>query len=300
MNHAASQHLSMHTNAQGPWKSLFLAVLVHLSLFAFLWIGISWQNQHPVAVEAEVWDMTTRQAAPLPLPQTEPEPEPEAVKPEPVKVREPEPVPQVDPEIALRQEKKRKQELAHQEELKREQERKEKLAEEKRKEEKLAKEKADKLAKDKAEKLEKEQQLAKEKAEKAKQIAKEKAAADKVFKENMARLTAQAGTGGTGTAEKSTGNNRGDPGYAAKVAAKVRSNTSYTGLDSGSDNPKVEYRIELLPDGSLRGAIRKLKSSGNLAFDEAVARGILASAPFPRDKSGVVPPSLDLTYRMKE
>ena len=78
MNHAASQHLSMHTNAQGPWKSLFLAVLVHLSLFAFLWIGISWQNQHPIAVEAEVWDMTTRQAAPLPVPQTEPEPEPAA------------------------------------------------------------------------------------------------------------------------------------------------------------------------------------------------------------------------------
>lgn len=300
MNVAAPTQPYSQPQQSGQWKSLSLAVLVHALLFTFLWVGISWQNQHPTAVEAEVWDMTTRQAAPEPVPQTEPEPEPEPVKPEPVKVREPEPVPQVDPEIALRQEKKRKQELARQEELKREQERKEKLAEEKRKEEKLAKEKADKLAKEKAEKLEKEKQLAKDKAEKDKQIAKEKAAADKVFKENMARLTAQAGTGGSGTAEKSTGNNRGDPGYAAKVAAKVRSNTNYSALDSGSDNPAVEYRIELLPDGSLRGAIRKLKSSGNPAFDEAVARGIERSAPFPRDKNGTVPSSLDLIYRMKE
>ncbi len=300
MNLAAPQQPSFSSNQTGQWKSLTLALLVHLALFAFLWVGISWQSKHADFEEVEVWDLTTRQAAPEPVPQTQPEPEPEAPKPEPVKVREPEPVPQVDPEIALRQEKKRKQELARQEELKREQERKEKLAEEKRKDEKLAQEKADKLAKEKAEKLEKEKQLAKDKAEKDKQIAKEKAAADKLFKENMARLTAQAGTGGTGSAEKSTGNNRGDPSYAAKVAAKVRSNTNYTALDSGSDNPAVEYRIELLPDGSLRGAIRKLKSSGNPSFDEAVARGIERSAPFPRDKNGTVPGSLDLIYRMKE
>jgi hypothetical protein len=31
------------------------------------------------------------------------------------------------------------------------------------------------------------------------------------------------GSGGTGTAAKSTGNNRGDPSYMAKIAAKVRS-----------------------------------------------------------------------------
>lgn len=65
-------------------------------------------------------------------------------------------------------------------------------------------------------------------------------------------------------------------------------------------NPTVEYRIELIPDGSLRGAIKKLKSSGNLAFDDAVAKGIEKSAPFPKDKNGQVPGTLDFAYKMKE
>ena len=48
------------------WPAIGLAVGVHALLLAFLWIGISWQNNAPVAVEAEIWDVTTQTAAPPP------------------------------------------------------------------------------------------------------------------------------------------------------------------------------------------------------------------------------------------
>ena len=250
------------------WQSLLLAGLVHLALLAFLVIGVQWQSSETIAVEAEVWDLTTREAAPLPT-------EPELPKEDPQPIVEPpkeieKPIEQEDPEIAIAQEKKRK---------------------------KLEKEKQDALKKAELE-------LAKKKeAEDKKRIAKEKAAQDKIFEENMRRLNGQvvkSGSGGLGDALKSTGNNRGDPSYNAKVAAKIKANTIYIVSDNSSSNPTVEFVIQLFPDGSLRGPIKKTKSSGVLAFDEAVAKAIEKSQPFPRDKSGEVPGSLNLVHRMKD
>ncbi|MDE2430700.1 MAG: cell envelope integrity protein TolA [Burkholderiales bacterium] len=306
MNEVSSHSVpGPHRHQSGQWRSVALAALVHILLLSFLWFGIRWQNKPATAVEAEVWDMTTREAAPKPMPvpvEEPPVPEPVKEKPAPVPVPVQPEIQKEDPEIALAQEKKRKlaekkKEEEHQRQLaeeKRQAELKEKLAEQKRKEEKLAQEEADKK------KLQEKEKLAKE------QKAKEKLASEKLHKENMLRLAAQAGnpvntgSGGNGSAAKSTGNNRGDASYIAKIAAKVRSNTVFSVVDGVAGNPTVEYRFELLPDGSLRGAIRKLKSSGNLAFDDAVAKGIEKSSPFPRDKTGQVPASLELVYRMKE
>ncbi|MBC3874626.1 cell envelope integrity protein TolA [Undibacterium sp. LX15W] len=255
------------------WQSIALAALVHLLLLAFLVIGVQWQSSETTAVEAEVWDMTTREAAPLP------EPVPEEVKPviEPIveKPREIEKPIEEDPEIAIAQEKKRKQiEKDKQEELK------------------------------KAELKKAELELAKKKElEEKKRVAKEKAAQDKIFEENMRRLNGQvvkSGSGGLGDALKSTGNNRGDPSYNAKVAAKIKANTIYVVNDTSSNNPTVEFVIQLFPDGSLKGPIKKTKSSGVPAFDEAVEKAIEKSQPFPRDKSGEVPGSLNLVHRMKD
>ena len=255
------------------WQSLLLAGLVHLALLAFLVIGVQWQSSETVAVEVDVWDMTTREAAPLPI-------EPELPKEDPQPIVEPpkeieKPVEQEDPEIAIAQEKKRK---------------------------KLEKEKQDELKKLELKKAELE--LAKKKeAEDKKRIAKEKAAQDKIFEENMRRLDGQvvkSGSGGFGDALKSTGINRGDPSYNAKVAAKIKSNTIYVVSDNSSSNPTVEFVIQLFPDGSLKGPIKKTKSSGILAFDDAVAKAIEKSQPFPRDKSGEVPGSLNLVHRMKD
>ncbi len=259
-----------------------LAAMVHGLLLAFLWVGVRWQSQQTTAVEAEVWDMTTRQAAPKPIPVeiSQPEPEKEVVKILPKEE------PLEDPEIALMQEKKRK------------------LMEKKKQEElnKLGREKELK-AELKKEKLAEQKKKTDETDAKKKLLTKEQFVRDKVFAENMRRLAGQAGntgSGGTGDAAKSTGNNRGDASYAARIAAKVRSNTVFNASDTSSNNPTVEYRIDLLPDGSLRGAIRKLKSSGVPAFDDAVEKAIEKSLPFPRDKSGEVPASIVYVHKMKE
>ncbi|WP_422964735.1 cell envelope integrity protein TolA [Undibacterium sp. TJN25] len=287
--------------------AIALALLMHALLFTFLWFGVQWQNQESTAVEAEVWDMQTREVAPKPVPQEE-------VIPEPVKVQPPPPAvipdePKADPEIALEQERKRKLAEKKKEEeklkLEREQarvqaERDDELRKQKEKEKeklKLAedKKKADKLAAEDADK--------KKQDELKKKQASDQVARDKVFAENMRRLNGQAattGSGGNGDAPRSTGNNRGDPSYAAKVIAKIRSNSSYNSSDNSGNNPTVEYRIDLLPDGTLRGAIRKLKSSGLPGFDEAVERAIDKSQPFPKNNSGVVPDSMIVVYKLKE
>jgi colicin import membrane protein len=67
------------------WPAIALAAAVHAGLLAFLYIGVSWQNTAPVAVEAEVWDMKTQAAAPPPPPP------PEVVEPEPVPTPAPAP-----------------------------------------------------------------------------------------------------------------------------------------------------------------------------------------------------------------
>lgn len=262
------------------WGSLGLAALMHVALFAFLWFGVQWQSKQTNYEEVEVWDLTSRQAAPLPTPEV-PQVEPEKV--EPPKPIEPE-VEKEDPEIALELERKR-------------------LAAEKRRiadEELERKKEKEKIA---AEKLKKEKQEKQEKEDEKKRIAKEKALRDKMFEDDKKRLEAQAtkvGSGGVGDALKSTGNNRGDPSYLAKIGAKVKSNTIFSVTDTSSNNPTVEFIINLFPDGSLRGPLKKTKSSGNPAFDDAVEKAIEKSVPFPRDKSGEVPASLVYVHKMKE
>lgn len=282
---AASSNARSRIYGETSWSSLTLAALMHLVLFAFLWFGIQWQSKQTNYEEVEVWDLTSRQAAPLPTPE-EPQEEPEKV--EPPKVVQPE-VEKEDPEIALELERKRlaaeKKRIAD-EEAKRE---KEKEREKEREKEKLA-----------AEKLKKEKQ---EKEDEKKRLAKEKAQRDKMFEEDMKRLNNQAtktGSGGVGDALKSTGNNRGDPSYLAKIGAKVKSNTVFSVTDTSANNPTVEFIINLFPDGSLRGPLKKTKSSGNTAFDDAVEKAIEKSVPFPRDKTGEVPSSLVYVHKMKE
>lgn len=283
----------------GRGRAIVFAALVHAALFAFLWIGVRWQSETPVTIEAEVWSPEVREAAPLPepvkAPAKVPEPVPQPVIKEPPKPKVEEP-PVAKPDIALEQEKKRK---AEQEKKRLEEER---LAKEK--EKKRLEEEKEKLAK-----LEEAKRLEKEKAEKAKKEAAEKKRkqeeADakllaKLREEDMKRITGGVtGTGGTGDAPKSQGG-RASAGYGAKIAAKIKSNTIYVVPESLAGNPPVEYLIDLLPDGSVRD-VRKMKSSGIPGFDEAVARAIDKSAPFPKDeKTGTVPSSVTISHKPKD
>src|SRR3569833_1137163 len=97
----------------GRWRALALAAAMHAALFAFLWFGVRWQNETPVAGEAEVWSPQAQEAAPQPQPQPQPQPEPEKkveTKPVPQAVAKPEPIekPVNNPDIALEQEKKKR------------------------------------------------------------------------------------------------------------------------------------------------------------------------------------------------
>ena len=276
----------------GLGRALTLAALVHAALFVFLWIGVQWQSDTPATIEAEVWNPIPREAAPLPEPVKVPEPQPQPVVKEPPKPKVEEPPPVVKPDIALEQEKKRK---ALEEKKRREEEQqreKEKLAKEKKRleEEKLAKLKLEKEKADKAKK---------EAAEKARK--QEEAMLTKLRDEEMRRMAGGVtGTGGTGDAPKAQGG-RASAEYGAKVAARIRSHTVFNVPVDLVGNPPVEYVVELLPDGTLRSAPRKLKPSGVPGFDEAVLRAIDKSQPFPRDdKSGAVPSKITISHKPKD
>lgn len=256
----------------GQHAALILAGVMHGLLFLFLWFGIHWQSKTPVGVDAEIWDVKTRDAAPEPVATTPPPPPTPEVKPEPPRPS-PEEVQQAhDAEIALERAKEKK--IA---------EEKEKQAEQKREEEKQAKEQA---------RLEK----AKIAAEK-----KEQAKLDKLRDDTMKRMLGNvAGNGTNGDAVKSTGNNRVDAGYGGKIAAKIKSNLVYVSSGNEAGNPSAEFRIDLLPDGELRGLPKLTKSSGYPVFDEAVAKAIQKSQPFPADKNGVVPSTFTSTHYLKD
>ena len=314
-----------------------MSLLVHSILLAFLWIGVSWQSVTPVAVEAEIWNISPQEAAPPPPPEpvtpqpaVEPKPSPPPVKkltPKPVVEPKPVPTPKaaaepkqpkiktIDPDIALEKEKRRKQEQQDKELA--EQLSKEKLAEEKAQKEaelerkKLAEEKAQreadlerkKLAEEKAHR---EAELERKKRAEEQRIKQEQLAAAKRaqrFDEELKRLNNQANTaastGTTGNAEKSQGS-KGDDGYGRRVAALIKSNTVLPALHDISTNPPVIFEFQLLPDGSPR-EITLVKSSGIGAFDEAVKRAIEKTLFPPDPASGKVPSDrITIRHRPKD
>jgi colicin import membrane protein len=294
--------------AGGPYKvprqhdgmrSVLMAVAMHLGLLLFLWVGIRWQNNEPVAVEAEVWDLKVQSAAP-PAPPAPPAPEEE---PEPEVVKTPPPAPPVEappqpkePDIALERLKAKKKaeqeklEALKQAELKRQAEEKlakleakkladKKLAEQKAKEEKdkLEKEKKDKLAADK---------LAKAKLSKA---------AEQARAAEMQRITGAVGAGTSGTAAKSTGP-RSDGSYESAIKAKIKSNLVYATND---DTLTATFKITQLPTGEVIG-VRKMKSSGSAAYDNAIENAINKSSPLPKKKDGTVEREFIADFTMKD
>lgn len=350
---AATKHTHADTDATryrvppepNRWPAIGLAVGVHALLLAFLFIGVSWQNNVPVAVEAEIWDVQTQVAAPPPPPpppEPEPEPQPETPPPQPApRAVEPPPPPPVErpappkqPDIALEREKKRQEELKRKEEARAEREREQERerAEQQRADEKKAKDLAAKKERDLAEKKErdaaekkeraaaekKEREAAEKKeaeqkkkdeadkkkkaeAEKKKQEAADQKRRDDARAVEMKRLMAGAGAGtagSTGTAAQTTAPGR-DKGYVAAITAKVKGNTSYAGDLDEPGNPTATFKVEQLPTGEII-SVRKTKSSGIPAFDEAVEKGITKSSPLPKKKDGTVERSLEINFRMKD
>ena len=279
--------------------SFLLAVFVHAILLSFLWFGISWQSNEPVAVEAEVWDMSVQTAAAPPLP-AEPPPEPE---PEPQPVQRAEPPPPVErpaptpPDIALEREKERKAEQLKKDLAEREEKRKKEIAEQKKKEdEKKKEEEADRkeLAKKEADEKKKKELADKKKAADAARA--EAARLDKIRQEDLKRMAGAMGSGGS--AEKSTAPKI-DSGYVAAITAKIKSNTTYAGGTNVPGNPKAVFKVDQLPTGEIM-SVRLAKSSGVPEFDRAVENGIRKASPLPKKKDGTVERNLEVNFSMKD
>lgn len=305
-----------------------LAVAVHAVLLGFLWFGISWQNNEPVAVEAEVWDMSVQTAAAPPLPpppEPEPTPQPEPVPappppPPPPRVTEtPVERPAPPPDINLEREKQRKEEerkrdLAEKEKQRKEELRKEELRKEDLRKQEIAEKKKKEKEKEEADRKEKELAAKKEADEKKKadKLAAEKKAAEKAAKEkaqkaeearlakfreeDMKRMAGAAGSGGS--AVKSTAP-KADAGYVAAITAAIKSATAYGGSTTMPGNPKAVFKVEQLPTGEIM-SVRLVKSSGVPEFDRAVENGIKKASPLPKKKDGTVERTLDVNFSMKD
>lgn len=256
----------------GRLRAFVLAVLVHVFIVGLLFLSAIWQRpSNPTVIEAEVWDPMVTQAAPLPTPEEMPEPEPEVAPPPKVEEIIP---PVIDPEIALKADKKRK------------------VAEEKKAREQREKDEKKAL-------LEKKKEKDKVDLKKRKQELLEQAQRDKARAQDMQRIMAQAGSGGSGESAKTQGA-RGDASYLGRIAGKIKSNTIFSVPENMVGNPTVEYTVELLPDGSIRRPIKKNKPSGVPGFDEAVLNAIEKSQPYPTDKNGSVPSSISVSQHPKD
>jgi colicin import membrane protein len=236
----------------------------------------------------------------------------------------------VDPEIALDEERKKReeQERLEREEVRKEEERikrerelaakreRERLEQQREKAERIEAEKRAKeeaVAKAALEKKKKEEadKKAKEKAE-ADQKAKEKAQADQKAKEAAAAAAKReqalrdafrndamgaAGIPG-GTADRNQAGGGRNDGYGAQVRACVQPGVAFpTPPRSGSTNPAAVYRVQLRPDGTISD-VKLTRGSGNPNFDRAVETGIRRCTPFPKPPSGTYPGYIDVNYNM--
>jgi colicin import membrane protein len=258
-----------------------MALGVHVLFALLLVFGVSWQTQPPAPVMVDLWEA-------LPSPPPAPRPRPEPVKvPEPVKtppapkpvVSEPPPV--KAPDIALEKKKTEAERLNKQQATRQAEEkaraeaakavRDKQLADQKKREQLLKMEEEDLM-----------RRMADEDAANAarqSQLAEARAAASK-------RQAAVAGVVGE---------------YRDLISAKVRGNTRVP--DNLKGNPEVRCLVKLLPTGEVK-SVQVTKSSGNLAYDEAVVRAIEKSSPLPlpadRDARAAFVPELSFVHRPKE
>lgn len=307
---------------RGTPRAVVLALIAHALLIAALTWGVSWRREaENDAVEAELWSTTVQQAAPRavapvpvpPVPTPTPAPPPPPPPPPPPQaVRPPDPTPAPKaPDIALEREKKQKEQKEQKErELEQQAQQQKKLDAAKKAAQEKREAEARERAEDEAERKKDEQkkladQKRKQDAEAAKQAdaakkkeadAKQAAQASADRAATLKRMQAMAGSGGEGTAAKSSGPSG---SYGGKVAAKVRPNVVFPDADMVSGNPGAEFDVRLAPDGTIIGTPLLVKSSGLPAWDDAALRALQKTEQLPRDIDGTVPARLIVTLRPK-
>ncbi|MFN9771954.1 MAG: cell envelope integrity protein TolA [Burkholderiales bacterium] len=300
--------------AGGRIRAIALALAMHALLIGLLVFGLNWTSRPPEPVQAELWVPPPPVKGPPPEPRPEPKPEPKPAPeppPPPPKPEPPPPPPPVAPDIKAEQARKEaerkeaerrlaEKKLAEKKDAeRRDAERKEaeKKAEEKRAaERRLAEQKAaeEKRAKDEQARKEADKKAADEKR-RAEQARRDAEAAEQRRADDIRRLQSQAGTSGTPSdqAVRGAATGRVDAGYGARVAAAIRSNTTYQAPGDLDGNPKAVFLVTLRPDCSL-AAVRLRRSSGVSAWDQAAERGIQRTDPFPKPAEGTCQGELEI------
>jgi colicin import membrane protein len=246
----------------GAGFSWLLAVTVHVALFTVLFFGIRWKTKQPDPVMAELWRQLPaveqpRVEPPPPPPRVEPKPPPPPPKPEPKPEPKVEPKPEPKPDIALEQERKKKEEA---EKKRQEEKKKQEDAEKKKQDDLRAKEEKERREKEVAEKRRLEEETRKRMQD---QLNRELAAAPKA----------------PATAPPVAGDPAALASWQNQIRTKIRSNIVLPPDLAG--NPQAEFDVALLPTGEVL-SVKLARSSGNRALDDAWERAILKSSPLPR------------------
>lgn len=246
----------------GKKQALAFTILVHVVLLAFLFFGVQWKRSPPEVYEVELWSPKSSPAVQPPPPPLPP-PEPEVVKPQPKP--EPKPEPKVEPppprkpDIVLKEEKKKP------EPKKPEPPKPEPKPEPKKPEPKPEPKKPE------PPKFDFDKELARESKEAAQ------------FKANQAKAASEAQRMANAAAaeaeQRSSANARGLANYIGKIKGKIRGNIVLPPNIQG--NPPAVIEITQLPTGQVLN-VKIRRSSGNLALDAAIERGILSSSPLPK------------------
>jgi colicin import membrane protein len=270
----------------GTNASAVLAVGVHVLLLAVLFFGIRWRTKQPEPVMAELW----RQLPAVEAPRAEPPPPPPVVAPRPEPKPEPKPEPRPEPkaapkpepkpDIALEQEKKRKEE-----------------AEKKKREEEAAKKKRDDELKAKAEQERKDREFA-EQRRRDEQAAERKRMQDQLARElSGAAPKAPAPAAAQGVPVASADASA-VAAWTDQIRTKVKANIVLPADLVG--NPEAEFDVLLLPTGEVQ-SVKLVRSSGNRVLDEAWERAILKSSPLPKPaKAEVFRRDLRLKFKPRE
>jgi len=254
-----------------------LAFIAHLALVAMLFFGVQWTSRPPVAMQAELWS----QLPPSQAPAQQAEAPPLELKEMPKVVKSPvikktEPIEQKKPDIALKDEKKKKP--AEKEVTKKEPEKKQ--------ENKKVAEKKEASKKDTP------------KNEAAQPSDKPDPALAKLRNEEISRALAAAG-GSAGNTSANANGTKGDPSYGDRIRSRILSNVVFNNAIDVNGNPEAVFMVEQLPTGEII-SIKKVRSSGVAAWDDAVERAIRKSDPLPKSKTGSVERQLELTFRPKD
>ncbi len=242
--------------------SLALSALAHAILIAVLFFGVRFQSSTPATVEVELWQ-------PPPPPPAAPVVEQPKPPPPPPPIVKPEPEPEVKkPDITLpdKPKPKPKPEAKKPEPKKVEPKPKPKpdLAFEKMMREQAARE---------------QQQLA----------AEDKARQERQMQEMLARQQAAAAQAARDKALAT---------WTDKIRGKIRGNIILPRDIPG--NPEAIFDVAILPTGEVL-TVRKRKSSGHPAYDDAVERAIMKSSPLPLpDDRSLFRRDLELKFRPQD